>query len=131
MSDRKISDRTKDLIAVRALIADPDNWLKNMLWAKGQHMYQNCEIREATRFCIRGAFVKIYYDRGHRSYNDELRYLNYLSQFLPKDVSWQLIGDASWRHTIDFNNRCTHKDIIALLDRAIAASVITDQEETV
>lgn len=90
----------ENLIAAKALIIDPDNW--------GQGPDRDC-------YCVLDAV-----DAVKGSYGD-LEEANRLGEFLPPDYE----PDASnWNHPVaQFNDEptTTHADVIALLDRAIAA----------
>ena len=103
MSEDKVTALTRDLLAARALIENPEHWTKH---PKG--MMPMCAYA-AVLVAVQGHQPTIIDQRTVEA-----------QRFLAKQVG----GDYTSRDVIGFNDHpdTTHADVLALFDRAIASS---------
>lgn len=104
------------LIDTRALIADPQHWLRGVYATDAKGATCGEWQPQATCFCLQGAASKAIIDRGAQFGSDEYYdHLDAMSQLVP----WPRVnGDPQAWET--FNDQASHNAVLALLDRAIA-----------
>ena len=112
MSGRSATARNV-LIRARARIADREHWTKGTLAADGDGNEVLPKSRRAVRWCALGALYRVTSPvKGHRS----------ASELLAAEIhGGPAFGDADYRIT-EFNDSHTHKQVLALYDRAIKAT---------
>lgn len=115
---------TDVLIKVRELLTPSDAWIKDE-WATTYSFIDdepvpvNADDREASCWCIGGAFIKVTGDPG---IGDN----EYPCEDVPK-MAWELVREAAGGNQglIEWNDLATttHDDVLLALDKAIANSV--------
>jgi len=110
MSNRKISDTTKNLIAARKLIEKPENWCQ---WSLAKNIKgEPVKINDPTAFsfCIIGALDKIIGKETPYSYN-----------YNERDLLFSVTSNPAV-----LNDSSTHKEVLETLDAVIKLSIIRD-----
>jgi len=132
MSNRKISETTKNLIAAREVIKKPENWTISQLARSRAGAGMSHDLQNAYSFCARGALLKV---KGVMNADDNFywvysiieedmmlfRAINNVSQVKLDDLSGPYNPGG-------YNNSHSHENVLAMFDKAIALSIMEDQK---
>src|SRR5688572_12995728 len=128
MSNRKLSETTKNLIAAKELINTPDKWCQR---AYGKRKGEPVALLQlADTFCMKGAVYKVHGAKTTGDYHSLDMLLTY-REFRFLETAINIKTDGYGNPTIHgFNDRpkTTHRDVLEVFDKAIALSVMEDQK---
>jgi hypothetical protein len=121
MSNRQISQTTKDLIAAKAKIDSPEKWCQGSSYKPHTHQYCSMgAVASLYRNVILGPFIS--FERA--SLGDIRRYGN-AACILRKVVCKRNVK----YNPVSFNDNSTHEEVMKWWDEAIAYSMQKDNKE--
>lgn len=106
----------QDLIAARAVIADPAHWTRHALARTSARNEVWPTDETATCWCLGGAILKVIEAPKYRDFGDRFRIAR---EYLNREFGDGDMPDAKFKNFGAFNDKHTHSELLAWLDRKI------------